>query len=241
MPDREFLAVMQPYFFPSPSHFSLYHACNEWVVFDLPQFKKKTFMSRNYFQGPDTRISSISLQFFDVPSKSRVHEIQLSNLRQTREVLLANIYKYKKISKQTDDVAYLIADIFDSSGTSLVSLNEQILLKVAKYIGFERKTVRASSIAGSESWDVGASVWAPLICSSRSMENYLNPSGGRTFLRKDAFEKYEVNLFFHDYEGTKISSFFKNKSIPDLSIINHLLRWDAREVMEQLTRYSISS
>jgi hypothetical protein len=241
MPGKEFLAIMQPYYFPSPSHFSLYYACSEWVIFDLPQFKKKSFMSRNYFQSPDERLSSISIQLFNVNSKSRVHEIQLENPSQTRDVLLANIQKHKKVSKQTNDVANLVADIFDSTGNSLVDLNEQILLKVAKYIGFERKTVRASSIAGSENWAVSASEWAPLISASRGMENYLNPSGGRSFLKNAAFEEFKVNLFFHEYEGAKIPSHFANKVIPDLSIINHLLRWEAVEVREQLTRYSISS
>jgi hypothetical protein len=241
MTSLEYLGIMQPYYFPAASHFSLYYACKEWVIFDLPQFKKKSFITRNYFQGPAGVVSTISAEVSSVRSNSKVYEIQLLNKMHSRETLLGNIRRFKKFSKYSGDMVDLVSDVFDSSSDSLVDLNEQILLKIASYIGFERKTIRASSIQGSETWSVGATEWAPLICRHLDFDSYLNPTGGRSFLNNEVFAKSDVGLYFHEYKGVRIPTQFQDKVIQDLSIINHLLRWGPQAVLEQLERYSISS
>ncbi len=163
------------------------------------------------------------------------------HLEKSKDILLGNISKYKQVSKWTTDVSDLVNDVFSGSSLSLVDLNERILISVAKYLGFQRPTMRASEIDNSNEWDVSASDWAPLISSTLNFSDYLNPEGGRKFLKTDAFNSRNVNLSYHSYDGNRMPALFGEKTLPDLSILNHLLQFEPEEVREQLSIYTISS
>ncbi len=45
---------MQPYFAPALAYFDLIALTDEWVVFDTPAFRKKSWMSRNRILHPST-------------------------------------------------------------------------------------------------------------------------------------------------------------------------------------------
>ncbi len=241
MSEREFLAIMQPYYFPSASHFSLYFAASSWVIFDLPVFQKKTFVSRNYFATPMGSVSTISLEIPNSCVGEKIFKVHNLNLQQSKNILLGNISKHKIVSKRATDVSDLVNDVFSGSRLSLVDINERILLSVANYLGFHRPTMRASAINNSDEWDVSATDWAPLISSKLNFSNYLNPEGGRSFLKDEAFNQRNVNLFYHRYNGNRLPTLFGEKNLPDLSILNHLLLFEPEEVREQLGIYSIDS
>jgi hypothetical protein len=241
MTQSRLLGVMQPYYFPGVSHFSLYLAASDWVIFDLPPFQKKTFISRNYFASPTGSVSTISLEISDSQVGKKLFEVQPVNLARSRDHLLGNISKFRQGSSRTNLVCELVSEIFSNLSMSLVDLNEKLLISIAKYLGFETPTTRASAIAGSEKWNVSASEWAPLISSNLNFSNYLNPVGGRNFLQPDAFKVKDVNLFFHEFKGKLLPATFGEKNLSDVSILNHLLNFDSDEIHEQLKIYSISS
>ena len=51
------LGIMQPYFFPYLGHFALIAAVDEWVVFDIPQYTRKSWINRNRVLHPDCRLA----------------------------------------------------------------------------------------------------------------------------------------------------------------------------------------
>ena len=59
------LGIMQPYFFPYLGHFALIAAVDEWIVFDITQYTRKSWVNRNRVLRPDGGWQYVSIPLRD--------------------------------------------------------------------------------------------------------------------------------------------------------------------------------
>ena len=69
------LGIMQPYFYPYIGYFALIAQCDEWEVFDISQFTRRSWMTRNRILNPHKPWVYVSAPVVDGGRGKRTCEI----------------------------------------------------------------------------------------------------------------------------------------------------------------------
>ena len=227
------LAIMQPYFFPHLGHFSLIAACDEWIVFDVSQYTKRSWMSRNRVLHPVSGWQWASVPLAGASIHMRTDAARLLDPASACRRLLGQLSHYRHAPHYRAVVA-LVTEVFSGTSTSLVELNVRGLSAVCRLIGLPFRCRVASALRLDLPPDPGPGGWAPAICAALEATSYVNPAGGRALFDPEDFVHRGIDLHFLQAAPFRYATGPYGFE-PGLSILD-VLMWNEPEVIRDAAR-----
>ena len=194
------LGIMQPYFFPNLAHFALIAACDKWIVFDVTQYTKKSWISRNRILHPNDSWHYISVPVVKSSIQLKIHEVRLSDPGAFRQSMLGKISHYRKTAPHYRSVVALIDDVFEKlEGDALVDFNVSSLTSVCEYLSIDFDFEVCSGMDFDFPREMGPGDWAPFISRQVKADTYINPAGGRELFSLSDFLDHGIDLEFSEF------------------------------------------
>ncbi|MCE2571526.1 WbqC family protein [Motilimonas eburnea] len=196
------LGIMQPYFFPYLGHFSLIAHCDQWVVFDISQYTRKSWMNRNRILHPKQSWQYISAPVANAYLGIKTQEVLLKDLEATQAQLLGKLSHYRKLAPNYHQVIDLVKLCFEeNSEPFLVNLNTQILRVICQYLDIPFNYQVCSKMNLSFPKRMEAGDWALEISKQCGASRYINPSSGRSLFSPETFKASSIELGFLDFNN----------------------------------------
>ncbi|HTV29779.1 MAG TPA: WbqC family protein [Xanthobacteraceae bacterium] len=219
------LSIMQPYFFPYLGHFALIAAVDEWIVFDISQYARKSWINRNRVLHPNSSWQYLSIPLRNSSIHMKISEAEVANLRDQEKYVLGKISHYKRHAPYYAQVCDVVRSTFAGAADDrLVSLNVSGLRTVCQYLGLSFRYRLCSQLALRYPDKLLAGQWAPWISGRLGADTYINPVAGRELFDPSDFTREGVSLQFLQFEtfvyDTAGYSFEKDLSILDVLMWN---------------------
>ena len=221
------LGIMQPYFFPYLGYFDLINRTDKWVVFDIVDYKPKSWMNRNRVFHPTKEWQYISVPVEKKSRGTKICDTTIIDVKAAGELVLRQLEHYKnKRAPFAKQVFSLVESSFDIGGTtSLVKLNAKALKNTCDYLGIDFNYSFCSEMDLQFPEISHAGQWALEISALLGADEYINPPGGREIFREEEFTARNIKLSF-----TKMENFEYDCSpytfVEHLSIID-VLMWNS--------------
>jgi WbqC-like protein len=194
------LGIMQPYFFPYLGHFALIAAVDEWIVFEISQYTRKTWINRNRVLRPGGGWQYVSIPLVNSSIHIRTWEARVADPGSQERYVLGKISHYKRNAPYYAQVCDIVRSAFTGvTDDSLVSLNVSALREVCVYLGIPFHPQICSQLAIDYPDRLGAGEWAPWIAGRLGAGVYINPIGGRGLFDPANFARAGVKLQFLDF------------------------------------------
>tara|TARA_R110000787_G_scaffold136193_1_gene248660 strand:- start:2503 stop:3213 length:711 start_codon:yes stop_codon:yes gene_type:complete len=230
------LGIMQPYFFPYLGYFSLIQNCDEFILFDTPQFIRHGWIERNKILKPNGEPLYIKVPLLKHSRETAINDLKIRNTENWKEKILAQLIPYKKKAKNYFNVINLINEIFEFETDSIVSLNNIALQKTCSYLEISTP-IKIWSKMNIEIGKVNApDEWALHICKAMNATSYYNPEGGIDFFDKNKYLQANIDLKFLKMDIIPYEQ-FENEFIPFLSILDILMFNDKKEINMMLDSF----
>lgn len=233
------LGIMQPYFFPYLGYFDLINRTDKWVVFDVVQYQKKSWMNRNRIHHPSEGWQYIGAPVSKHGRFSLIKDIQVNDSVVIKDKLLGQLAHYKKHAPYYESVCEITANAFDSmQDETLVDLNVKSLLVVCDYLGIDFDYSVFSNL------DVDIPVvnhpgqWALEIAASLKASEYINPPNGKDIFIGSEFEERNIKLTLTSLVDFEYDC-FPYETINHLSIIDVLMFCSPVEVKQYLDQLKV--
>ena len=227
------LAIMQPYFLPYIGHFSLLMTATRWIIFDLPKYAPKTYVSRNWLRLPMGQVVRLGLSV-NHRRGQKINEAEVASLGHVMNSIDGPLRQHFPYSPHAKPLHERLMDcLCDCSSTRVVDINQALLSAVAEMLGFERPMQQASQLELNLDGVSGAGEWAPTIAAQLGCKDYVNPPVGASFLDPDRFESAGVTLWFHRYFGPRALS-RDSRGERNLTVLNDILERGANQVRMDL-------
>lgn len=228
------LGIMQPYFFPYIGYFELIYRADKWIVFDIVQYKPRSWMNRNRVLHPKD-----GWQYLGVPVKKAsrdtlIKEIEIKDKDAALGRILGQLSHYKNKAPHYSIVMDLVKQVFiEAKSNKLVDLNISSLSIVCSYLGIVFKWKKCSEMNLDFSNVNHPGQWALEICTQLKASEYINPPGGKEIFKPEEFTEREINLVFQDPIE------FKYNCSPytfedNLSIIDVMMWSNAHEILKKV-------
>lgn len=226
------LGIMQPYFFPYLGHFALIAAVDEWIVFDITQYTRKSWINRNRVLRPQQGWQYISIPLTNSSIHIRICEAEVARPDEQKKYVLGKISHYKKNAPHYADVCAIVEDAFAGADDHrLVSLNVSGLRAVCAYLKMPFRYRICSALDIDCPQGLSGGEWAAWISGKLAADTYINPIGGRGLFDPAAFSRAGVALEFLDFKPflypTPGYTFERDLSVLDV------LMWNSREAIVQ--------
>jgi hypothetical protein len=233
------LGIMQPYFFPYLGHFALIAAVDEWAVFDVTQYARKSWINRNRVLHPDGGWQYVSMPLANSSIHIKISETRVAGLPEQERYVLGKISHYKRRAPYYVQACDVVRSAFaEVSDDGLVALNVAGLRTVCQYLGLPFRYRICSQLPIDYPAGLSAGQWAPWICARLSADVYVNPIGGRELFDPADFASAGVGLEFLDFESFTYDTQPYNFE-RDLSILD-VLMWNSPDAVVQALRRNSS-
>jgi WbqC-like protein family len=226
------LGVMQPYFFPYLGHFALIAAVDEWVVFDVTQYTRKSWINRNRILRAAGGWQYVSVPLVNSSIHISIARAAIANPSELEKYVLGKLSHYARRAPHYRPVCDIVRTTFArSTDSSLVSLNISGLRTICDYLGLTFRYRICSQLALEFPQGLTAGQWAPCIAARLAADAYLNPIGGRELFNPADFATRGIELQFLDFTpfvyDTPGYAFQNSLSILDV------LMWNTGAVVRQ--------
>lgn len=231
------LGIMQPYFFPYLGHFALIDAVDQWVVFDVTQYKPKTWMNRNRILHPSSGWQYITVPLSNSSISIKTSDAKVLDIAKAKNSIVGKLSHYKKKAPFFFQVNKLVKQAFDNvSNDSLVNLNVSALSVVCEYLDIPFNYQICSELKLDYPKDTGPGEWAPFISGALGASQYINPlSGGELFNTAD-FQQHNVELILSDFTLNPYDTGSYDFE-PGLSILD-VMMWNSPEQIKGMLKHS---
>lgn len=228
--------IMQPYPFPYIGYFELMARVDAWIVFDVVQYNRRSWMNRNRILHPMHGWQYFSLPVSHVPLGTSLTEVRLADRKVAEGRLLGQIEHYRRHAPGHARVTDMIRDAFARAPSGeLVALNVASLAVTAERLGIPFVPQRCSELRLPLEDISHPGQWALRICTELGATEYLNPPGGQALFTPAEWKEAGIGLMF-----TSMSDFryacrpytFHEK----LSILDVLMWCTPEEVAHYLRR-----
>ena len=233
------LGIMQPYFAPALGYFDLISLCDKWVVFDVADYRPKSWMVRNRILHPSSGSQYIKAQTGKVHRGTPIRDVRLAPGRDWRDLILRQVEHYRRKAPFFDDTFRLLERCLDTETDSLAKLSVQILDEVCQsldipfsYAFFSEMDLQIGPIEGPGDW-------ALRISEAMGAAEYVNPPGGRELFDSDAFARADVKLTIREFEDLRYEP-RGYQFIPTLSIVDVMMWNSAATITEHLARARVN-
>ncbi len=226
------IAIMQPYFLPYIGYWQLIGAVDTFVIFDDVNFRKKSYIYRNYILSNGVS-SQINLELLGASQNKLINEIEISF---NFDKLIKTIYHNYNKSPFFDEVFPVIRNFLFYKEKNLSKFLGYSLLNLSKYLEINTNFVYSSDIDKDDNNKGQKKIID--ICKILNATNYLNPINGINLYSKEKFSENDIKLNFLETKSFKYNQ-FKNKFVPYLSIIDILMFNDKQEIRKLLQNYKL--
>jgi hypothetical protein len=224
------IGIMQPYFFPYLGYFELIERTDRWVVFDVVQYKAKSWMNRNRILHPTRGWHYIGVPVQKTPRGTLIRDVRVKNMDFALTRILGQINHYRKRAPYFCQVENLIQTAFNSvKSDRLVDLNVATLDATCSYLGIAFDWSLCSEMNLDLEGIEYPGQWALRIATQLDAKEYLNPPGGRDIFDKAEWDTAGIDLQFTDMPQIKYDC-SPYEFIAHLSILD-VLMWNAPEVV----------
>lgn len=228
---------MQPYSFPYLGYFQLIQASDLFVFFDDVNYKKKSWINRNRI------LLNGCPHLFTIPIKkasqnSLINELQ-PNLNSKRKITLLKTieHAYKK-APYFQETIYIYEKILQEELESLPSFCIRGIEYIYEYLDLPFHYRLSSSISYKHHYSSTKKIIS--ICKSLNGTTYINLPGGKDLYSQDIqqFSNENIKLQFLKPPTSNYIQ-FKNKHIPNLSIIDILMFNSKRKIKEMFNNFKL--
>lgn len=216
------IASHQPYFFPYIGYFSLISAVDIFIFFDISQFNRKSWMTRNRILKPDYnwQYFNASTQYLHV--NGMLTECKLKEDTAWKEKILAQLEHYKKKAKFYTETINFISELLYGAETFLADFNVKSTIAIAKKLNIKTEIHRYSEIISKVEKAERGNLWGLSFCKAFGGNAYINAPGGVELYSVEDYSNENVKLGFIQHRLTPYSQNNLN-FIPGLSIIDVLM------------------
>lgn len=223
------LTLMQPYFFPYLGYFDLVNCAGTFVVFDLAQFTRRSWMSRNRVAHPNSGWQYIGVPLKRAPQKTSMRDTVVDNDTDWKARIINQLDHYRKKAPYFTDVKTLLLDSLQPQFERLVELNVATLQSVCRYLDISFRYELSSALdlvaEGMDSPDD----WVLTLCGLYDADEYVNLPGGVSLYDAALFEERGVRLSFRNLPPMEYET-PGYQFEPDLSIID-VLMWNSPQAV----------
>ena len=139
------VGIMQPYFFPYLGYFATIAHSKKWLVFDTPQYSKRSWINRNRVLHPSSGWQYVTVPVQKASLKTPINQIRIRNPINSCSKILRQLEHYKKSAPFFKSTMELIENIFNSfEGEFLDELNILAIEKVCQHLGIKFNYSRCS-------------------------------------------------------------------------------------------------
>jgi hypothetical protein len=221
---------MQPYFLPYFEHFRLIAACDRWVVFDVAQFTRKSWITRNRIVNREKGAAYISVPVKHTGLDTPICAALLDDEQDWRGKLLGRLRVYSGEAPHYQEVLALLQEALQADFKTISSLNTALLRQICEYLGICTPILVCSELAIAFPGDCGPGEWAFHVAKSLGATEYRNPSGGRSLFDQDFYTRNGLALSFHEHRPRQYST-GSFDFVSDLSIIDWMM-WNDKATLQ---------
>lgn len=233
MSATKIVGIMQPYFFPFFEHFRLLAACDEWVIFDTPQYTRKSWINRNRVLNREKGTTYVSVPIKHTGHNVTIKNAEIDSTQDWQSGVLNQLKVYKKQAPHYDWVTGWVSDIIHGPHAKLGELNAEIVRNVARTLDIQTPIMLASELSISLPAEAEPDEWALHISKGLHATEYRNAAGGKEFFDGSKYVAAGITLSFHEHVPRTYHT-GKLKFVPDLSIIDWLMWNDLSTLKEWL-------
>jgi hypothetical protein len=235
------LGIMQPYFFPYLGYFDLINRTDRWVVFDVVQFSRKSWMVRNRILHPGKGWQYIGVAVKKAERDALISDIVILDAETSLTRILGQLEHYKRSAPNYKAVVDLVrAGFMASAGNRLVDINVATLTSVCEYLGITFDWSICSEMDLDFDSISHPGQWALRVSEQLGATEYTNPPGGRDIFKVEEWYEAEITLQFTEIPNFQYET-KPHEFVPNLSIID-LLMWNPPEaIFDYLQRMKVEA
>ncbi len=226
---------MQPYFAPALGYFDLISLCDKWVVFDVTDFRAKSWMVRNRVLHPSSGWQYIKAKTGKVHRGTPIRDVRLAPERDWRDLILRQVEHYRKKAPFFDDTRELLERCLGADTDSLVKFSTHMLSEVCLRLDIPFACSFFSEMDLPIGPVEGPGDWALRISEAMGATEYVNPPGGRNLFDPRAFEEIGVKLTIREFDELCYEP-RGYEFIPMLSVIDVMMWCSVSTITEHLAR-----
>ena len=220
-------AIMQPYIYPNISYYQLIDSVDYFIILDDVNFKKKSFINRNFFQVNNTK-KLISFSISKISQNKLINEIKYCDINLEKNIKSILYLKEKK--ENFNIVKDLISKTFKNPNDFLININCFSINEIINYLGIKTKILLASKIDNNKLF----AFEERLIYLTKKIgcNTYVNLEGGKKIYKKENFQKKNVDLMF-------LHSTLYEKNEEKFSILEDIMDLDMTKLKNNIKQYSL--
>lgn len=196
------VAVMQPYFVPYAGYFRLFAAADIVVSFDCVQFPRRGWVHRNRFLTASGETAWLTLPLRKVARDTLIRDLAFQEDAAKR--LDAAIGRFPMLLQARKERNPILQRVLELGSDGVAAYLSQLVDDISRRLGFERKTLRSSTLCISP--DLKAQDRVIAIVKKMEAGRYINPPGGRALYDRNTFAQHGIDLkFLTPYTGSNES------------------------------------
>ncbi len=229
--ESKIVGIMQPYFFPYFEQFRLIAACDLWVVFDIAQFSRKSWITRNRILNRDKGTSYLSMAIRHTGLDTRIKDAEIDNGKDWRAEIMNKLKVYQVGAPYYEVVRELIGDILGANYQTISTLNTAALKGVCGYLSIDTAIQVASALPLDIPDQCEPGEWALHISKNLGATEYRNAAGGKALFDDKLYASNGIKLSFHVHRPrTYRTGHFR--FVEDLSVIDWMM-WNDRATLKE--------
>lgn len=229
------VAIMQPYFFPYIGYFQLIATSDVFVLHDDVQYIKGGWVNRNriLLNGED-RIVTLPVQkgAYDLPINARSY---VQDAQPYKDIINLIQPAYSK-APFFQQVFPLLNDILMSADKNVARFNENLIRRIADYLGIKSKIIVSSDMEKNNS--LAGELRVLEICKRLNATDYTNPIGGTALYHHETFNKQGIALHFLEAQNVR----YQQRGevwLPFLSIIDVMMELEPLAIQHHLMQFNL--
>ena len=209
------ITAHQPAYLPWLGYFNKIRNSDIFVLLDIVQFEKNSFINRNKIKGSQGAI------WLTVPIKIKGHmtssitEIKIDNSQNWKQKHLNTIYFNYKKAARFEELYPRLEKLYLSNHDLLVDLCYEQLLFWLCEIGVSKKIVRLSELGINSS----KSDLILDICKGLQAKQYISGALGKNYLEEEAFARERIEIIYQDYRHPVYPQLWGD-FVPNMSILD---------------------
>jgi hypothetical protein len=249
------LAVMQPYFFPYIGYFQLINAVDKFILYDLLQYTKRSWITRNRLITLNQGVAYYSIPV-EKKSINNIRDVKIFNEIKWKEKVLKGITRNYNKAEYFNEVYPFIEHIFKKRFELLKDFNFFSVKAVSEYLGISAEIVNDNGkyekmenmlknetdskdriLSGLQAEDIKTRRVME-ICKIEDADVYINPIGGMKLYDKQIFQRNGIKLLFVNTLSYSYKQ-FNSEFIPNLSILDVLMNCGKDQTKNLLSNYDL--
>jgi hypothetical protein len=249
------IASMQPYVFPYLGYFQLIGAVNKLILYGRVKHRKQSWITRNYILDSGTGRPMLFVIPVDcVSSRASILDIRIKNEPDWRRKILKKIFLNYKRATHFDKVYPLLESIVHYRTEFLFQFNCHSIVGIAAYLKIptpisvdepyldeleNRLEERTKHFPDFDEKEYPTKTLRIIeLCKREKADVYYNAIGGMDLYDKKHFERHGIQIGFLKSRPT-IYKQYRNRFVPNLSIIDVMMFVEADEIKKMLSNYDI--